>query len=289
MDINKNSYEGEGKLALGTAQFGLDYGISNERGKIPKEEVFEILEIALDNGIDTLDTASAYGDSEEVIGEFIERRGSDFKIITKINGLKEFGESLRRLNVEQVYGCLIHSFEEFQKRPGIWEELKKLREDGKVGKIGFSLYHPSEVRELFEKNIVPDIVQIPFNIFDQRFKEVFSLLKGKNVEIHARSLFLQGLFFKDPNNLEGKFCKIRDKLLKINSISKSKEIPVSALCLGFGELDENIKKIVVGVDSVENLKENLNYLEYEGGIKEVYGELEKLQEDDEEIILPTTW
>ena len=102
------------KLVLGTAQFGLDYGINNPKGKISSNEVFKIINFAKENGILFLDTASVYGDSEQVIGEYIKDNNVNLQIITKIKNIKELDNSLRRLNLDEIYGCLLHNFNDLK-------------------------------------------------------------------------------------------------------------------------------------------------------------------------------
>ncbi len=283
------------KLALGTVQFGLDYGINNKRGKVPKKDVFEILKEALKNKIDVLDTAYAYGDSEKVIGEFIQKNNAKFKIISKlpsegVNDIEKFfEESLKRLNCNDVYGYLVHDFKEFIKNPEKWSVLEGLKKQDKIKKIGFSLYSPEEIEQLLKKKIKFDIVQVPYSIFDQRFSKVFELLKKKNVEIHVRSVFLQGLVFKKSSKLKSNFTKIKKKLALLNDISKKIEVPISSLCINFALLNKNIDKIVIGIDSIENLKENIEVLKDKNKVKKVYDELSSLKEVDEKIILPSNW
>lgn len=283
------------KLALGTAQFGFDYGINNKKGKIPKKEVFKILKYATSHKIDTLDTAYSYGDSESAIGEFIKKNKADFKIVSKCSSKsldepeKILQESLDRLSSNKIYGYLIHDFDSFLKNPGFYSELQNLKEQKKIEKIGFSLYYPKEVEYLLEKKVRFDLVQVPYSIFDQRFTKIFHLLKQKNVEIHVRSIFLQGLIFKCPGELKGNFSKIRDKLQELQSISQEISIPISALCINFAVLNENIDKVIVGIDDLKHLLENVSVLKHKNKIKKIYDRLVKLQEYDENIILPFNW
>ncbi len=287
------------KLALGTAQFGLDYGINNKKGKIPRKEVFEILNYANEKGIDTLDTSYYYGDSEKIIGEFIKENKSKFKIVSKIsanessNDLESiknsFNESLNRLNLDKIDKCLIHNFESFLENPETWVILKQFKSQGKVKKIGFSMYSLKEIEYILQNNIEVDIVQVPFSIFDQRFSKIFPLLKEKGVEIYVRSVFLQGLVFKDPDQLEETFIKIKEKLLDLKSISKETGVPISSLCINFATLNEYVDKVIVGVDSIENLQENIKSLKDKDKVKDVYLQLLNLKEDDENIILPINW
>jgi len=281
------------KLCLGTAQFGLDYGINNLRGRIPEKEVFEILNYALDNGIEFIDTAYEYGESEKIIGKFI-RNNKDsnrLKIISKLpqtnNVYEILNKTLDNLGIKKIYGYLMHNFNFFLKNPKVWQNFLELKEEGKVEKIGFSLYYPEEYYKI--ENLKVDILQVPYNIFDQRFDKLLLNFKEKGIEVYARSVFLQGLVFKKPEELSGKFFKLKEKLLYINSLSEKFNIPLNAFFLNFVMINENIDKIVIGVDNLENLKMNIDSLKFQKVIKEFYPNLLELKETEEDIILPTRW
>lgn len=283
------------KIALGTAQFGMDYGINNQRGKIAEKEVFDILYEASRSGIDTLDSAYAYGNSEAVIGNFIRESKKYLKIISK-SPKCEIGEmdnifesSLKQLGINAFYGYLIHSFDHYRKYPEIWNIIEKLKSNEKIEKIGFSLYFPSELDYILENNLNIDIIQVPYSIFDQRFAQYFQDLKNKNIEIHVRSVFLQGLVFKNPVELDNYFIKIKDKLINLNSLSIKQNIPMVALCLNFAALNKYIDKVVVGVDSLDNLKEIVSSLDYISGVRKILDEVSSFREDDENTILPLNW
>ena len=218
------------KFGLGTAQFGLDYGIADRIGKVAKEEVFKILQYAHRVGIDMLDTAYAYGESEDIIGEFISKSGKSFNIISKIPDLEKYDtssvekfclETLKNLGQTKIYGYLVHKFDNLisYKKGCLREELETLKRKGLVDKVGISLYKTVELDYLLNNNISFDIVQVPYNIFDRRYNEYFSVLKEKNIEIHARSVFLQGLFFLEMDKINEKFYVARDMLERLRSIS----------------------------------------------------------------------
>jgi aryl-alcohol dehydrogenase-like predicted oxidoreductase len=164
-----------------------------------------------------------------------------------------------------------------------------LKCSNKVDKIGFSLYYPSEIDYLLDNKIDFDIVQIPYSIFDQRFENYLHLLKEKNIEVHIRSVFLQGLFFKKPDELSAHFVKIREDLENINKISKCLNISIASLCIKFALINENIDKIIIGVDSIENLKENLRGIKGKKIKDKFYNLLKNMKVDDENIILPFSW
>lgn len=283
------------KIALGTAQFGMDYGISNKKGKIPKIEVFEILEESIRSAIEVLDTAYAYGNSELVIGNFIKEHGNVFKIISKlpecnpkdVNNI--FESSLERLGIDSLYGYMCHSFKHYIDNPEVWNILKELKSDDKIEKIGLSLYYPSELEYIIEHNIDVDIIQVPYNIFDRRFEECFPVLKKMGVEIFVRSVFLQGLVFKEPSELDDYFGKIKGQIANLHSLAAELDMPVAALCINFAVLNEFVDQVVVGVDSVLNLKEIVSSSVYRADVENLLEKLYSLREDDENMILPINW
>ena len=284
------------KLAMGTAQFGLDYGINNKQGKIPLKEIFKILDTCLLKGIDTLDTAPDYGDSEKKIGEYTRLKGSNFKIISKLpvnvnsqNLDTILNKSLSNLQTDKIYGIIFHNFQSYTAHPQVLENLYRYQEKGVVKKIGFSFYYNKNLELLLSKNIKFDIVQVPYSIFDGRFATYFPDLKKRGVEIHVRSVFLQGLVFKKPAELEDKFKQIKPKLEKLNALSQKINEPVSSLCLNFVLANNNIDKTIIGIDSEANLRENLKVIQSKNKINQIYQDLKSLVEDDENIILPFNW
>lgn len=286
---------GNNKIVLGTAQFGLDYGINNTTGQIPENQVFEILEESLISGIDGLDTAYAYGNSELVIGNYIKKHGYVFKIISKLPECNPsdvrniFESSLERLGVDGLYGYMCHSFQHCIDNPEIWDLLEKLKSEGKIKKIGISLYYPSELEYIIEKKICVDIIQVPYNIFDRRFEEYFPVLNKMGVKIFVRSVFLQGLVFKKPSELDDYFTKIKDKITQLHSLAVELNIPIAALCLNVAILNEFVDQVVVGVDSVQNLKEIVSSSVYHDDVQNIIPKLYSLREDDENMILPMNW
>ena len=173
------------RISLGTAQFGQEYGIANARGKVSKNEVVEIFDYARRVGINCIDTAFVYGVSESVIGGYLRENPSNFKIVSKLPPLEQYrpgkvaellGQSLEHLGIKQLYGYLLHRFNDILVNGKIWDDLAHIKKSGKVEKIGFSLYSPEELVLLLDKEIEFDIVQVPYSIFDRRFEKQFSLL-----------------------------------------------------------------------------------------------------------------
>ena len=283
------------KIALGTAQFGMDYGISNPRGKISRDEVFDILDNAANAGIDMLDTAQAYGESEEVIGSYLRSSNNRLRIITKLSPCapgdvgRIFESSLKKLNCDSVEGCLIHNFSSYADNKDVWKKVEDIRRQGKAKKIGFSLYYPYELENIFKDGLNIDMVQIPLSIFDQRFCGYLPQLKKRNIEIHARSVFLQGLVFKSPHGLDAFFNSIKSRLEDLNDMATVKSVPLFALCINFIAQNKFIDKVVVGIDGKSHLEQMLKASKYGAKVAELTQRLNALRIDDENMILPFRW
>lgn len=286
------------RMALGTVQFGMDYGIANNRGRPAKKEIFDMLSFAHKEGIDTIDTAYSYGVSEEVIGDFTKVYGKSFRIISKTPNSSDANDfniedylrrTLDKLGGQNVYGYLIHNFNSLSAYKGLWDKMVSFRERKLVKKIGVSLYNTSELDYLLENNINVDIIQVPYSVFDQRFDKYFMGLKKAKVEIYARSVFLQGLFFLDDDKINGSIKAAKDRIRELRRISKDNDIPIHALCLSFVLLSPFLDKAVIGVDSLEQLKQNIDSLRYLKGVEDIYGLLKPLECSDEDIILPYRW
>ena len=283
------------KLALGTVQFGLDYGITNKNGQIGCDEAVRILDRAAAEGIDILDTASAYGSSETVIGDYGRNGGAPFNIVSKTapSSAEEFRESLRfslfHLGSTSLYGYLFHDIKMFFSHPDLWQSMEQAKEYGQVRKVGFSLYHPSELEQLMRDRIPFDILQVPFSILDQRFAPYFDELHRAGVEVHVRSVFLQGVLLQDPSLLHFRFSKIEKKLRSLHALAREKKIPVTALCLGFASLNPSIDRVVIGVDNLRSLEENIAAAKHEDEVRPFLEEVAALKEQDENIILPNRW
>lgn len=274
-----------GKLVLGTVQFGLQYGV-NSAGRPSQEAVRGILLEAVKGSITTLDTSSAYGNSEEILGECI-TSNENFKIISKYpKGETPVGEmfnsSLKRLKVEKLYGYLLHHFEVYKNNPQVWDEFIALKESGKVQKIGFSLYTPEELEFILKNGSPFDLIQVPFNIFDKKFLPYMKELHEKGVEIHVRSTFLQGLFFKDRNALPEKLQPMKKYLLQLDEFSKKSGLSISEIALNYNLQNPYIDGSLIGVDNVEQLQMNLN------SVKDTPIDIE-IEVKEQELLNPVNW
>ena len=284
------------KLALGTVQFGLPYGIANQSGQVSREDAVAIIANARLGGIDTLDTAITYGESEICLGS-VGVHG--FKVITKLPTIPDniqdvecwvsdqIHASLKRLNVASVYGILLHRSDQLfgTKGAALIRSLKRLKYSGLVEKVGVSIYSPSELNRVIDVLLI-DIVQAPFNLIDQRLYTSGWLQKlyDLGVEIHARSAFLQGLLLMQPQAIPEKF-KYWESLwdawhdwLRVNRISA-----VEA-CVAFQQSFPQITKVVVGVDNLEQLEQLIMVANID-----FQNEWPLISSDDENLINPSRW
>lgn len=284
------------RICLGTAQFGMDYGIANTKGRMSDEDIKSVLRYALAHGVTVADTAAAYGTSEETIGRSLKYLNRSLNVISKLpsdaegkaNTREVVTRSLKRLGAGKIYGYLLHSFEDFRK-PDIWQELNALKSEGIVEKIGFSLYHTKEAEELLRSDVKFDLLQIPYSVFDRRFTKYLPLFKERRVEIYARSVFLQGLAFLDPNNMPASVHAARTQVHALRKISVKGGFTLSALCLNFALVNPNIDRVIIGVDHPDHLKINLSDLRFFAKTKAIGEDFNGVIIEDEDILLPYRW
>jgi aryl-alcohol dehydrogenase-like predicted oxidoreductase len=281
----------------------MSYGIANTKGQASPAEVARLLDLAKDQGIRLIDTAKAYGTAETVLGaQRAAERG--FRIVTKTLPTRSlsfgdeeiaritgaFGESLQSLNTDHVYALLVHRPEELLSRGGgrLWSALQALKERGQVRKVGVSAYDPEQLKGILPRYSI-DIVQIPFNLYDQRFKRsgMLNRLKESGIEVHARSAFLQGLLLMRPEALPAHFESIRSHHARLHQRieqSKSSALEVSlAFCLGQPEIDV----VVVGCETADQLSEIL----FRSDLlpSDFLGSFAPFNVDDPDIVLPPNW
>lgn len=279
------------KLILGTVQFGLEYGINNLNGKPEKEDVFKILSYAYEKGIRYLDTAESYGNTHDLIGEY-HKLNSDkkFKIITKFpHNLNENLETkintyLDQLVVNHLHAILFHSLESYKNNK---HQLKK--NINNIYKIGVSVYTNDQIDEVInDKNI--DIIQLPFNLFDNANlrEDILNKAKSKNKIIHTRSAFLQGLFFMQNDNTNIIRRKLAKELNLLSKISTKHSITVGSLALNYCLKQPYIDGVLIGVDSLEQLKQNILFSENKVS-DSCLKDINKIKIDDIELLNPSLW
>ena len=249
---------GASKLVLGTVQFGCSYGI-NSAGRPDSGEVARILDLAFGSGITTLDTSSAYGDAEQVVGA---AGASRFRVVSKYPAgggavAEACRASLRRLDSGRLHGYLLHHFDLWRANPRIWDSFRRLRDSGLTGRIGFSLYSPDELEMLLDAGIDFDLLQFPRNLLDRSFDPFLPELRQRGVEIHVRSTFLQGLFFMDRDKLPQNLQALRPALEQIDAVAFEKGLSVPELALSFNVLNPLIDGVLVGVDNCSQLQADI--------------------------------
>ena len=247
------------KLIIGGAQIGLNYGVSNKIGIPSDSELNKIIKTAKKNNITLLDTASSYGNAEQRIGNIA---NNEFNIITKISNISldnsiayQVKKSLDNLKSKSLYACLFHNANELIKMPVFWDKLIRQKELGLIKKIGYSLYHPEEFEKLIQVKCIPDIIQIPFNIIDRNFEPYLKDLKSLGIEIHVRSIFLQGLLLKKNKYKQKKFSNWFSIWDSYEFWLKKKSISPLEGCLSHVLSYKEFSNILVGIESNSQLSE----------------------------------
>lgn len=285
------------RLAIGTAQFGMSYGIANGSGQVQRTDVARILSYALAHGIDSLDTAIGYGESEGILGDI---GVGQFDVVTKLPPLptdvvdiktwvgEQVSGCLDRLKQEHLYGLLLHQSDDLQGAAGsaLADELSALKKRGHVVKIGVSIYNPSEL-ESVTKVLDIDLVQAPLNLVDRRLVTSGWLdrLKQIDVEVHTRSAFLQGLLLMNRDRMPKKFERWAGLWDSWADYLEARCVSPLSACLAYSLSHPEVDRVVVGVDSYAQLRELVNEA------KQVVfdNDLDFMAKNDEHLINPSHW
>lgn len=282
------------RIILGTVQFGLDYGINNNSGRPSTDQVFKILELASESGIEILDTADAYGNASELLGEFNKLNPGTFRINTKFkNGSETIAEqlekSLEHLSVSSIYTYYFHCFNDFRYNPYLLTELKLLKEKGSIEKIGVSVYENDEFEMAVNTKEV-DVIQFPFNLLDNRFQRgrLIKMAKKKRKELQIRSVFLQGLFFKPLLYLPKNLLPLKPYLNMVSDLAIEYNLSIENLALQYAFSHPEIDHVIIGVDNTLQLQKNLNALQ-ENISKELIEIINKIAVKETELLYPKNW
>ena len=284
------------RITLGTAQFGLKYGISNQNGQVSFNEIEKILDFSNKCGINTLDTAIAYGDSESRLGAVGIK---EWNVVSKLPSIpenclnvkdwvvKSIEESLERLRIPSLYGLLLHKPNELFAPAGfkLYEALKFLQDSGMVKHLGISIYGPNEL-ESFSHYKDIEIVQTPFNIFDRRLinNGLLDILAEEGREVHIRSVFLQGLLLMEPEDRPSKFSRWGNLWQQYEDYIKICGLSKLQLCIRYVLSISQIKNVIVGVESLSQLQEI-----YEAASGDISELPQDLQSSDLLLINPALW
>ena len=264
-------------MTLGTVQLGMNYGIANDAGKPSEETSFSILRTALENGVTTLDTARAYGDSEAVIGRFLKTwEGPAPHIITKIRKFqgstpKELEKyatesveaSLESLGVNKVDGIMLHgATDPIVHGQACADAVKALIDHGYTDRVGVSVYNADDIRGMLKYDIF-SITQVPMSIFDQRLiaDGCVDALAQRGYDVFVRSVFLQGLFFLDPDKITDPILleHAEPKIRLLWNIAEEKGITVAQLAIAFMRACPGVTSLVLGADNADQVRSNTSY------------------------------
>ena len=285
------------KIILGTAQLGMKYGINNY-GSLSKNKSFNILDFAFENKIEYLDIAESYGNVIELLGlYFKEKPQNKFKIFSKLNLNDNYAiyqtkthinNQLNKMNVKSIYGYMFHSYSELVKFPEVLKSLKELKEDGIINKIGVSLYENSEAMSVLN-NYDLDFIQLPFNLLDNQSQkeDIFEIYKKKKIEIHARSIFLQGLFFKTYSKYDSQLKPLIPYMKEIDRIVKKSKSNLDTMAINYPLEKEYIDKVIFGVHNLSQFRRNINSIELDSKLD--YKEIEMIIVREKELLKPLNW
>lgn len=285
------------RIALGTVQFGLPYGIANRVGQVSISSAQDMLRLARNWGVDTLDTAIAYGESEYCLGQIGVKQ---YRVITKLPAIPDGNcdipawveqqvlASLERLGIASLYALLLHRPAQLLEAqgPAIFQALTNLKKSGRVKKIGVSVYSPAELDLLVEKYRL-DIVQAPFNLLDRRLFTSGWLrrLQAENVEVHTRSTFLQGLLLMPLSEIPVEFLAWKDLWEEwSNWLQSNRRVTALQACLAYPLSFSEIGRVVVGADSSNQLVQLLH-----AAMSCELSAFPDIQCDDETLINPSNW
>ena len=299
------------RLTLGTAQLGMDYGIANTSGKPGAEEAIQILEISLKNGITSFDTAYQYGDSEQVIGSYISQhpvgdlvplvfsklpaiemdKGAGYDdIYEKVR--KYVIVSLSRLGLNKIPVYFMHSAKDMYSYEGmVLKSLQAIKEEGLIDAMGVSAYYPDEAELALGIDEIGTI-QVPINLFDHRFlkNRLLERLYEKNKNIFVRSIFLQGLFFMDPERLPKNMKAVSGYLVKLKKFAEEEKIKVDNLAMGFVKSFPEVTSMVVGAESQEQVLRNVELLKSPDIDRDLRDRiLKEFADIPRNIVIPAFW
>ena len=282
------------RIVLGGAQLGLPYGILNGGETLSREEVARILDTAVGHGIDSIDTAIAYGQSESVIGETAQNR---FNIISKLPPLPsevsnvsewvhmQVDASLARLNCKSLDALLLHRPQDLVEQHGaeLYAAINSLKIKKIIQRFGISIYAPDELDGIIGKFDI-DVVQAPLNVFDRRILGVIDQLTARNIEVHVRSVFLQGVLIASPKDRPQRFQPWSEHFSRFDTWVHSTGVSAMACCLAFALQQTGVAKLVIGTTSAESLTEIMN------SIPNMHLEVPAdLQSSIEQLIDPRVW
>lgn len=284
------------KICIGSANFGSFYGYKNS--KIKKKEISKIFKYLKQKKINYIDTAINYRNSEKIIGKY----NKNFQIITKIPDVpkseknpkkwieKKISKSLKNLKSKKLYGVLFHHPPYKYTRKNfllIIRYLEQLRKKKIIKKIGISVYSLDQIKRSFSIYQF-QIVQFQMSVLDQKIykSKLIKTLKKNNVEIHVRSIFLQGMLLSEIKDIPEKFNFLKKKIKFFENWVARKKITRLEGCLRFVIYSDFVDKIIIGTNNYLQLKETISVIQK---IKNKIYLPNKLKELKSNILNPTNW
>lgn len=266
-------------MSLGTVQLGMNYGIANNGGQPKEEQSFEMLKCALENGITSLDTARAYGNSEEVLGRFFKTWKGDMPFITTkvidIDGENDaeieksvtscLETSLEKLSLPKVNCVMLHRASNLVKNgDSVARAMEKLVKRGYTDIVGASVYTGEELENMFRYDVYTT-TQIPMSIFDQRLitSGMTDKLADRGITVFVRSVFLQGLFFLDPDEITDPILAehAAPKIRLLRECAEREGMSIAELAISYMRDVRGVTSLVLGADTAEQVKANAAYFE----------------------------
>lgn len=299
--LGKTKYE-LSKVGLGTVQFGLDYGFTRKK---TQDEVDKILYTADKYGVNFIDTARSYGDSEEKIGRFTSENKNNFVIATKFEKIipddaksrdmlrdkiyKSIDTSLMMLKSDSLDIIQLHQTDSFLiENPSFWEILNLLKEEKLISSIGISVYEEQETKHLLDLyGDYIDFFQVPYNVFDRRFENLKNEFEKRNIGVIARSIFLKGVVPCEIDKLPSELLDLKPYKEKLLTVAKKMNMKPQEAGLSYVYYKSFITSMILGVDSAEELEHNVKTIDNSQVLDEMT--FDNLKVSDLRLIDPRKW
>lgn len=285
------------KIIIGTAQLGLNYGINNKNGTPTEQEAFAILDFAYNSGITTLDTAKAYGSALNTIGNYHKVRPHKFNLISKFHTFQSplytvSTSDMLLAGVSQFECFLYHSFDDFEHaNKTTIDILKKMKSESIIKHIGVSIYSNVQFKKAIDCEYI-NVIQFPYNLLDNNYQRGMLINEAKkaNKKIHARSVFLQGLLFKDRNTLPIQLKPLLPYLLRLDKLCADNNQNLKQLALAYALYNKHIDNVIIGVDNLVQLMINFKHIQNLSKIPEnVLTCIESIHVLEQELLYPFNW
>jgi aryl-alcohol dehydrogenase-like predicted oxidoreductase len=287
------------KLVLGTAQMGLEYGINNKSGKIDLRKSLKILDYAFENGIRTLDTAEVYGTAHYVISEYHKLHpNNQFNIITKLpksvrleTVKSKIDQYLNDLRISNIHLLMYHDFETYRQDHELAIHILTSLKSDNVKRVGVSVYTNDQIMDILNDEKKVDVIQLPYNLLDNKFQRGFVLEKMKMLRVaaHTRSPFLQGMFFLDDKSNNEAFKYLSFFINELKGIANSSGVSLQALALLYSYLNKLSESVILGVDSIEQLKVNLDIISNQFISNELVALVDRIEVQNTDLLNPSLW